>query len=368
MRNQPATIYSSNLCSEITIPANEKEVGVCNLGSISIKKFLLRSAEGEYENPINGRRYTLCENLLENDVKTLVRMINGAIDSTFYPTPECRYSNELRRPIGIGVMGVADALCKIGLPFGSEAACEFRARFEELITYFAYEESMLMATETGPIPDHHLYKSGQGILHPMLFKSMWPVKFPFRKDWEKLAALVKINGLKNSVLRANMPTGNTGIIMGNSLCFEPYESNIYKLSAYAIELVVINKYLRRDLQHLGILNDKLIGRLLNLGGSIQKLVLKFFRPDKQEIPNEDYVKKVYRAAAFEISPFEVMDMCIAAQPFIDQSQSMNLWHERISINTANLYIYGAERGLKTLCYYIKSAAATKKNVCENCSI
>jgi ribonucleoside-diphosphate reductase alpha subunit len=364
MRNQPVPVYSSNLCAEICIPANKKEVGVCNLGSISIKKMLSKSADGEYFNPITKQKYTLREDLIEKNTRILVRAINGAIDTGFYPTKECLYSNKLRRPVAIGVMGVADAVSKMGMVFGSEEACQFRARFEELITYYAYHESMLMAKEFGPITDHHLYKSGQGLLHPILFAQKWPVRFPFRKNWSALAEEIKINGLRNSVLRANMPTGNTGIKMGNSLCFEPMENAVYKFSAYSMDLVVINKYLRRDLRHLGILNERFMSRLVSVG-SIKDINFKFFTAKKTEVPEENLVKEIYKSA-FEISPYRVMNMCIAAQPFIDQSQSMNLWSEQISINTANLYIYGAKHGLKTLCYYIKSASATKKNVCEGC--
>lgn len=373
MRNQPVPIYSSNLCTEILIPANDKEVGVCNLASVSVKKYISKSGgfDGEYKNPINGIMYDFDEELLEKHIRLIVRSIDNTINHSFYPTEECKYSNMLRRPMGIGIMGLADALCKMGMVFGSDEACAFRARFEEAMTYYAYDESCELAKKHGPIIDHHLYKTGQGILHPLLFNEKWPVKYRFKKDWQALAEKIKTHGMGHSVMRADMPTGSTGVIMGNSPCFEPYESNIYKISAFAFDLVVFNKYLRRDLERFKMLTDRFINRFVGLSGSIQELNFKFFADTNTDVriyEVEALIKKVYRASCFEVSPYEIMDMAIAAQPFIDQSQSMNLWCPTLSINTFNLYYYGYKRGLKTLCYYMKSSASTKKNICTNCVI
>lgn len=381
LRNQNHSIRSSNLCAEITLPTNKDEIGVCNLASISIKKFLSKKIKGDisYKNPINGRIYYLNTGELEQTVRLIVRALDRIIDVNYYPLPEAEYSNKTRRPMGIGIMGLADALCKCGLVFGSEEACNFRANIQEIIYYYAVDESCELFNKLSR--DEKLlnmggkyseYRSGQGMLHPQLFDKYFGIKYKQLFDWNKLAKKA-VGGMRNSVLTACMPTGSVARIMENSACFEPYESNIYKHSAFATDLVVMNKYLRKDLRHIGIIggpkNDLFINRFTKLSGKIGDLELKNYKPYSYITQNTlDVLKKIYRVACFEISPKEIIDMCAAAQPYIDQSQSMNLWTEKVSINTFNWYNYARKSGLKTGCYYLKSDTATKEEVCKNCVI
>lgn len=380
LRNQNAFINTSNLCAEITLPTNENEIGVCNLASVSVRKFLTKKREKLYGNAFleyhcftfgktGGETYFLDLSKLRKTIRAIVGHMDRIIDINYYPLPQGEYSNKKRRPLGIGIMGLADALCKLKLVFGSPEACQFRAYFQEALYYYALEKSIELAALYGPHDEFDEYKNAQGDLHPILFQKHFGIKYKQLFDWQALAERAKA-GVRHSVLTACMPTGSTAMIMGNSACFEPYESNIYRFSAHAEELVVINKYLRRDLESVGLNTKKFISRFISLSGRIQDLKFSNFSSSKPRFDEEweKKIKAVYRVAAFEISPREIIDMAIAAQPYIDQSQSMNLFVPTLSINYFNWLYYGWKNGLKTLVYYTRSSSTIKEESCKNCVI
>ena len=375
MRNQNAMIYSSNLCAEITLPTNDAEVGVCNLASVSVRKFLTKKIEKAGNHHLAFGSYYLALSELEKTVRGLVRWMDRIIDINFYPVRDGEDSNRARRPLGIGIMGLADGLCKIGLPFGSPEACQFRAYFQEALYYYALDESIRLAEKYGPHAEFSQHKTASGNLHPLLFEKIYGHKYKRHFDWSELASRAQ-KGVRHSVLTACMPTGSTAMIMGNSPCFEPYESNIYRFSAHAEELVVVNKYLRRDLVLNGLSNKRFLNRLIGCSGRLADLNFaaladeshrEFYR-SKEGLEREAQIKKLYRVAAFEISPREIIDMAVAAAPYVDQSQSMNLFVPQLSINYFNHLYYGWKNGLKTLVYYTRSASSVKEVPCNNCVI
>lgn len=385
LRNQNDFIHSSNLCAEITVPAGmyfdkktgkmHNEIGICNLASISMKKYFKKCAAednhkykyySKYFLGDGGQWYYFNEEQLATDVKYLVKSLNLVIDNTFYAHKDGEYSNLKRRPMGIGISSLADTLCKLRMVFGSYEACELRAQFQESLYWYAIHASAEEAEIYGPHEDYDEYKAAAGLLHPILFEQYYGIKYKQRYDWKTLSEEFKSGKkkLRNSVLTCAQPTGTTANIMGNSACFEPYDSNIYRFSAYAKELLVINNYIYKDLEQIGLLNnEKFMNRFIMLSGKLGDLKIEYFTKENIDI---ERFKQVYRVASYEISPKEIIDMAAAAQPYIDQSQSMNLYMPKISINTFNIYYYGYKRGLKTLVYYTKTQSDSKEKVCEFC--
>jgi len=375
-RAQNHVIYSSNLCTEITIPSNTKEIGVCNLASISIKKlFVLCESDknssgfhGDYyvSKKFNGEfeTYLFDRKLLEKTVRTIVRSLNKIIDINFYPRVEMRNSNFKRRPIGIGISSLADALCKLRIPFESSDALELTAMVQEAIYYYAVDESAELAKKYGPHDEFNEYPASRGLLQPQLYAQNFKIKIPPKMDWPALCKKASA-GLRNSVLIALMPTGNTSIIMGNSACFEPHISGFYRWTTLSVELLIVNKYLLRDAQEFG-LNKKFFERFISLQGDISNIDFKFFTK-RFSVEEELRFKNIYKKAR-DIDPNAIIEMAVARQPYVDQSQSMNLHMEKISTNTFNLHINGWRRGLKTLSYYCSATATTKEKSCENCVI
>ena len=363
VRNQVLPIRALNLCAEVAVPTNDKEIGVCNLASISLKKFVKRKKPFEFyelkTEIIDYFRENIDLKKLQKIVELIVETLDVIIDINFYPLPRAKYSNLLRRPMGIGVMGLADALCKLGIPFDSEHGCQFRAYMQEHIYYYAVQKSIELAARKGSV------ETRPG-LHPNRFSMQ---TYLGQEAWQELEVRKAVYGIRNSVLTACMPTGSTSRIMNNSSCFEPYEANIYRYSAYASEQIIINKYLYRFIRELGFHKENLLlKRIAMLSGNIGGLELNSFVPNvlitRQE---QEYFRNLFKTVQ-QIPMKRIIEYCAASQPFIDQSQSMNLWSPRLSINTFNLYNYGRKLGLKTLCYYHHSESRAKEYVCENCTI
>jgi len=133
--------------------------------------------------------------------------------------------------------------------------------------------------------------------------------------------------------------------MGNNECFEPYTTNIYLRRTLAGEFVMVNKHLVRDLQKLGLWSKHTKDLIIASNGSIQGI---------QGIP--DQIKSVYRTV-WEIPQKSLIDMAADRGPFIDQSQSLNIFMENpTSAKLTSMHFYGWHKGLKTGMYYLRTRA------------
>ena len=132
-------VHSSNLCTEITLNTSQGEIAVCNLGSVNLARHVVDGA--------------LDRKKLKRTVQTAVRMLDNVIDINYYAVPQARTSNMRHRPVGLGVMGFQDALYKLGVPYGSEAAVEFADRSMEALSYFAIDASFQARQGTRQLRD-----------------------------------------------------------------------------------------------------------------------------------------------------------------------------------------------------------------------
>jgi ribonucleotide reductase alpha subunit len=145
-----------------------------------------------------------------------------------------------------------------------------------------------------------------------------------------------------------MPTASTSQILGNFECFEPITSNIFTRKTSAGLFKIINKYLVKDLQKLNLWNNEMKNNIISNRGSIQNI---------SNIPDD--LKNIYKTV-WEIKQRYIIDHSIARGPYVDQSQSMNLYMARPTYDklTAALF-YGWKNGLKTGCYYLRSSPAAQ---------
>ena len=323
------TIKSSNLCSEIMEYTDFRETAVCNLGSISLTKFVREDGVYDFD---ALRHYTAI----------LARNLDIVIDRNYYPTPECKASNMRHRPIGIGVQGLADVFAKMKIAWNSPEAARINRLIFEHIYYAAIHTSYNIAVDKGSYPSFEGSPASQGILQP----DLWRVN-PLSEDldWPALRQKVK-KGLRNSLSIALMPTASTSQILGNNECFEPFTSNLYVRHVLAGDFIVINKYLISELVDLGIWTPELRTAIIANNGSVQNVV---------GIPIT--VQERYRTA-WEIPMKTIIDLAADRAPFVCQSQSLNLFvadpsYARIS----SMHMYGWQKGLKTGCYYLRTKAA-----------
>ena len=162
-------------------------------------------------------------------------------------------------------------------------------------------------------------------------------------DWDKLRENVLKHGTRNSLLTALMPTASTSQILGNNECFEPYTSNLYVRTTLAGEYIVMNKHLVKKLMELGLWTDEIRNEIIYFNGSIREI---------KEIPSE--VKEVFMTS-YDMPQKLIVQQSIDRGPFIDQSQSMNIFSDHPNYTKLNaMHFYGWKNGLKTGLYYLRS--------------
>lgn len=328
-------IKSSNLCTEITEYTSDKETAVCNLASICLPTYVEQK---------DGKAVFNHEKL-HDATKILVKNLNKVIDRTFYPVEKAKTSNLLHRPIGIGVQGLADTFVLMRLPFDSDQANTLNKDIFETMYHAAVESSMELAKK-----HEKTYSSFKGSPASMgvLQFDMWHTQPSERYDWKKLKEDVVQYGMLNSLLLAPMPTASTSQIMGFNEAFEPFTSNIYKRKTLAGEFILVNKYLIKDLQNLGIWNTDMKNKIILNDGSVQSI---------PEIPQD--VKDLYKIV-WEIKQKVIIDMAADRGAFIDQSQSMNLFMENPDFKKlSSMHFYAWQKGLKTGMYYLRTKAKAK---------
>ena len=331
-------IKSSNLCHEIMEVSTPEETAVCNLASLCLPAFL---KENEKMTAPDGSHPFLFDfDKLAEVTHVVTRNLNRVIDKNYYPTEAARKSNMRHRPIGIGVQGLADVFQMLGLPFDSQGARELNTQIFRHIYFAALSMSCKIAKEEGPYETFRGSPASQGLLQ----FDLWGIEQPI---FDGLKESIKEYGLRNSLLVAPMPTASTSQIMGNNECFEPYTTNIYLRRTLAGEFVMVNKHLIKDLQAINKWNPDTKTEIIRNGGSVQALDI----PDK--------LKAVYRTV-WEISQKSLIDMSADRGPFVDQSQSLNIFMEDpTSAKLTSMHFHGWRKGLKTGMYYLRTRAKAK---------
>lgn len=322
-------IHSSNLCTEILEITSSTETAVCNLGSINL-------AQHVHRGDIDWSKLYLT-------VRTAVTQLDRVIDLNFYPIEETKQSNNRWRNIGLGVMGLQDVFFLLNLPFDSLAAQALSKRIAEEIYFAALERSCELAQEKGAhlaFPETRLAKG--------LFQfDLWGVEPTDKEKWATLRANILKHGVRNSLTIAIAPTATIASIAGCYECIEPQVSNLFKRETLSGDFVQINRYLVAEIKQLGLWDESFRNRLKLAEGSIQEM---------EELPAD--LRAIYRTA-WEIPMRSLIDMAVSRGPFIDQSQSLNLFVESPNIGKlSSMYMYAWQQGLKTT-YYLRSRPATR---------
>ncbi|MBP0461595.1 ribonucleoside-diphosphate reductase subunit alpha, partial [Streptomyces montanisoli] len=331
-------IHSSNLCTEILEVTDDSETAVCNLGSVNLAAFV-ESAPSGYA----GVDAALDWERLDAAVRVAVRFLDRVVDRNFYPTEEARRSNSRWRPVALGVMGLQDVFFALRLPFDSADARELSTRISERIMLTAYETSCDLAEEDGPLPAWRETRAARGVLHPDHYDTAhhWPDR------WSALRARIAGTGMRNALLLAIAPTATIASIAGTYECVEPQVSNLFKRETLSGEFLQVNPYLVADLKRLGLWDEQTRDALRDAGGSVAGV---------ERAPAE--LRALYRTA-WELPQRALIDLAAARTPYLDQSQSLNLFLQTPTIGKlSSMYAYAWRQGLKTT-YYLRSRPATR---------
>jgi ribonucleoside-diphosphate reductase alpha subunit len=345
MSNQKniGTIKSSNLCSEILLYSDHQEYAVCNLASIALPKFV--EIDPETKSPVYNH-----EKLFEI-AKHIVLPMNNVIDFNHYPVPETKKSNLAHRPIGVGIQGLSNTYIKMRLPFESDEAKKLNKEIFETIYFALLTGSMEMAKKDGSYSTFKGSPMSEGKLQFDLWADHNGIDLSEylsgRWDWESLRSQIKEHGVRNSTLTTCMPTASSAQIMGNTESFECFDSCIFTRRVLSGEYIIINKHLVEDLTRLKLWDKNVKDLIIANNGSVQNIDI---------IPDD--IKALYKTV-WEITMKNFIDQSAQRGPFIDMTQSLNLFMASPTIKKlTSMHFYAWKQGLKTGIYYLRSKASS----------
>lgn len=397
-------VYDLSVPSGHHFVANGKVVHNCNLSSAALPKFVVPDPRGDDRSVPLDARYddagvatgsmVFDHGALHEVIQAMARNLNRIIDINHYPVPEARHSNLRHRPMGVGVQGLADVFAMMDLPWESAGARRLNRAIFETVYHAAATASAQLAARDGSYPSYYegTYvdahgnevkgsPASRGLLHPDLWAAAvndqrrWAgcdreesdssgkgiplpaeLRRPFdpkahesgRWDWDALRASVRRHGLRNSLLVALMPTATTSQILGNTEAFEVITNNIYTRRVLSGDFTVVNRHLVARMMARGLWTPDFRDRLVAAQGSVQGF-------DDKEVPPD--LKALFKTV-WEVPNRVTIDMAADRAPYVDQSQSLNLYladptPERIT----SMHAYAWRRGLKTGMYYLRTRPA-----------
>ncbi len=302
---QYGEMIATNPCGEQPLLPNES----CNLGSINLAKFYFTpniSTAPKWDEQIDWDR-------LEWVTRTATHFLDNVIDANHYATPEIERMTKATRKIGLGIMGFADLLIQLQIPYKSKPARKVGAKIMSLIRGWADDESLKLAEKRGTFP-----------------------------AWENSNYDKKTETYRNHCRLTVAPTGTISMIADTSSGIEPTFALAWKKQNIldGKTLNYVNKYFESDARKHGFYSDGLMDYLAE-GGSLSMV---------PEVP--DWVKDVY-ATSPEISPESHVLMQAAFQKSCDSgiSKTINFANSATKQDIEHSYILAWEKGCKGITVY-----------------
>lgn len=287
-------IEATNPCGEVPLLPYES----CNLGSINLARF---ASAGRLD----------WERLGET-VRLAVRFLDDVIDANRYPLPELERAAQATRKVGLGVMGLAEALAALGVPYDSPEAIRLAARIARFVREQARAASAELAEERGPFP---------------LFT-------------DSIYAARGFAPLRNAQLTSIAPTGTISIIAGTTSGIEPIFAVAYVRNVLGGQLVEVNPLFERIARERGFWSDDLAAELVATGRV----------RDNPRVPED--VRRAF-PTALEIAPEWHLRMQASVQRHVDAavSKTVNLPAEATVEDVRRIYLAAWRAGAKGITVY-----------------
>ena len=249
-----APLRATNPCGEQSLYPYES----CNLGSINLVNYAQKQADGSYEFDWQG---------YEEIIRKTTRFLDNIIDVNNYPVPEINVASKESRRIGLGVMGVADLLYKLKIPYNSKEGYELQSKLSEALTYYSMEESVALSNSRGEFPlcSKTEYPEGKIPVSGYYEKSKSSHSF----EWGPLIEKIKKHGIRNVLTTTVAPTGTLSMIADCSNGMEPAFALVFEKRVTVGRFFYTNKILEEALRDEGLYNDEILEKIADNYGSLK---------------------------------------------------------------------------------------------------
>ena len=321
-----APLRATNPCGEQSLYPYES----CNLGSINLVNLVKRKADGEYK--FDWQRY-------EETIRKTTRFLDNIIDVNNYPVDEINVASKESRRIGLGVMGVADLLYKLRIPYNSKEGYELQSKLSEALTYYSMEESVALAKSRGEFPlcSKTEYPEGKIPVAGYYEKS----KENHSYEWDALIEKIKKHGIRNVLTTTVAPTGTLSMIADCSNGMEPAFALVFEKRVTVGRFFYTNKIVEEVLKENGLYTDEILAKIADNYGSLKGI---------PEIP--EWMQKIF-VTAMDIHWADHLMAQGVWQEWIGNAiaKTINMPYDVTAEDVKSAYLLAHELGLKGITVY-----------------
>ena len=319
-------LRATNPCGEQSLYPYES----CNLGSINLANLVKRTADGQYE--FDWQRY-------EETIRKTTRFLDNVIDVNLYPIPEIDKASKDSRRIGLGVMGVADLLYKLRIPYNSKEGYDFQSKLSEALTYYSMEESVELAKNRNEFPLCSKTEYVEGKI---------PVAGYYEKpkeqhyyDWDALIAKIQNYGIRNVLNTTVAPTGTLSMLADCSNGMEPTFALVFEKRVTVGRFFYTNKIFEEVLKENNLYSEELLAKIADNYGSIKGM---------PEIP--EWIQKIF-VTAMDIHWSDHLLAQAVWQDWIGNAiaKTINMPNDVTVDDVKAAYLLAHELGLKGITVY-----------------
>ena len=319
-------IESTNPCGEVPLLAYE----ACNLGSINLGMMVDETPEG---NKINWQR-------LADTTRTAIRFLDNVIEVNNYPLPKISEMVRNNRKIGLGVMGWADMLMKMGLSYASEEGTKLGAQVMEFIDYESKCESIELSKERGRFNNFSgsVYDHKKFLTNKYRGKSAGMIS---DEQWADLDSQIEKFGIRNATTTCIAPTGTISMIASASGGVEPLFGLVFsRLIMDGTEMLEINPIFKDYMIKKGLYSEDLMKEIAKTGSVAHVAGIS------------DEIKHIF-VTAHDVSPYWHVKMQAAFQLHTDNavSKTVNFEEHATRQDIEEAYILAYENNLKGITVY-----------------
>lgn len=300
----------------------------CNLGSINLYAFIKFNEEGEAY--FDWDEY-------QETIRISLRFLDNVIDVNKFPLKKIENNTKKTRKVGLGLMGLADVLFALKIPYNSEQGFSLMKRFAEYLTYYAMDESVELAKERGVFPLYELsgYPHGEMPVDGFYHEEEWTL------NWMELRDKISEFGIRNAEVTTIAPTGSISMIADTSSGIEPQFALVYEKRVTVGTFFYVDNELERQLRERGLYDETILKKISENGGSLQGL---------DEIPED--MKRIF-VVAYDIpwwdhirAQYEITKWICAA---VSKTINMPNWVTIEDVEKAYLFAY--KLGVKGITIY-----------------